>query len=214
MKQFELQTPISQLFNALKSHIFLRVSIFQIGCSEQSNKTHNCRKFIFVTWHFRTLLGSWFVQTSRISHANEKIVMCDLWTLVRRSWCVNCEHQWEDRDVVSVNISEKIVMCDLWTLVRRSWCVNTSEKIVMCDPWTPVRRSWSVICEQQWEERDVRRSLCVICLPLVRRSWCVIWVWVCSTVKNYLADVSSVSPASNIPHPIGLVNWFWGPQIH
>ena len=42
MKQFELQTPISQLFNALKSQ-FLRVNFFQIDCSEQSNKL----KYIF-----------------------------------------------------------------------------------------------------------------------------------------------------------------------
>ena len=49
MKQFELQKPISQLFNALKSHIFLHVKSFQIGCSKQSNKTHNFRKIIFVT---------------------------------------------------------------------------------------------------------------------------------------------------------------------
>ena len=42
MKQFELQNPISQLFNALKSH-FLRVNFFQIGSSEQSNKTLNSR---------------------------------------------------------------------------------------------------------------------------------------------------------------------------
>ena len=47
MKQFELQTPISQLFNALKSH-FLHVNFLQIGRSEQSNKTHNFRKIIFV----------------------------------------------------------------------------------------------------------------------------------------------------------------------
>ena len=48
MKQFELHKPISQLFNALKSHI-LRVNCFQIGWSEQMNKTHNFRKIIFVT---------------------------------------------------------------------------------------------------------------------------------------------------------------------
>ena len=41
IKQFELQTPISQLFNALKSHFCLRANFFQRGCSEQSNKTHN-----------------------------------------------------------------------------------------------------------------------------------------------------------------------------
>ena len=40
MKLFELQTPISRL----KSLLFLRVDFFQIGCSEQSNKTHNFRK--------------------------------------------------------------------------------------------------------------------------------------------------------------------------
>ena len=44
MKQSELQTPISQLFNALKSHFFLHVNIFRIFCSEQLNKTHNFRK--------------------------------------------------------------------------------------------------------------------------------------------------------------------------
>ena len=55
MKQFELQKPISQLFNALKSH-FLHVNFSQIGCSEQSNKTHTFRKKSFL-WchHFRTL---------------------------------------------------------------------------------------------------------------------------------------------------------------
>ena len=47
MKKFELQTPISQLFNALKSLFFLRVSFCQIGCSKQSNKTHNFRKIFF-----------------------------------------------------------------------------------------------------------------------------------------------------------------------
>ena len=41
MKQFELQKPTSQLFNA--------VNFFQIGCSKQSNKTHYLRKIIFVT---------------------------------------------------------------------------------------------------------------------------------------------------------------------
>ena len=48
MKQFELQTPISQLFNVLKI-LFLHVNFFQIGCSEQSNETHNFRQIIFVT---------------------------------------------------------------------------------------------------------------------------------------------------------------------
>ena len=48
MKQFELQTPISQLFNALKSQYFA-CELFQIGCSEQLNKTHNFRKIILVT---------------------------------------------------------------------------------------------------------------------------------------------------------------------
>ena len=48
MKQFELQIPISQLFNALTANI-LQVNLFQIGCSEQLNKTHNFRKIIFVT---------------------------------------------------------------------------------------------------------------------------------------------------------------------
>ena len=44
MKQSELQTPISQLFNTpLKSLFFLLVNFFQIGCSEPSNKTHNFR---------------------------------------------------------------------------------------------------------------------------------------------------------------------------
>ena len=43
MKQFELQTPISQLFNALKSQNLAR-ELFQMGCSEQSNKTHNVKK--------------------------------------------------------------------------------------------------------------------------------------------------------------------------
>ena len=57
MKQFELQKPISQLFNALKSH-FLCVNFFQIGCSEQSNKPHNFRGKKSFLWchHFRTLL--------------------------------------------------------------------------------------------------------------------------------------------------------------
>ena len=56
MKQVELQTPISQLFNALKSHFF-SVNFFQIGCSEQPNKTLNFRKIILWRHHFRTLLN-------------------------------------------------------------------------------------------------------------------------------------------------------------
>ena len=48
MKQFELQKPIYfQLFNASKRYFFC-VNFFQIGCSEQSNKTHNFRKIFFV----------------------------------------------------------------------------------------------------------------------------------------------------------------------
>ena len=42
MKQVELQKPIFQLFNALKSQFCL--PSLQIGCSEQMNKTHNFRK--------------------------------------------------------------------------------------------------------------------------------------------------------------------------
>ena len=47
MKQSELQTPISQQFDALKSP-FLRVNFLQMGCSEQLNKTNNFRKNIFL----------------------------------------------------------------------------------------------------------------------------------------------------------------------
>ena len=36
MKQFQLQTPISQLSQ--------HVNFFQVGCSEQSNKTHKFQK--------------------------------------------------------------------------------------------------------------------------------------------------------------------------
>ena len=46
MKQFELQKPISQLFNALKRR-YLHVNYFQIGCSKQLNKDHNFRKINF-----------------------------------------------------------------------------------------------------------------------------------------------------------------------
>ena len=50
MKQFELQEPIYQLFDALKSHFFA-CELFSdtVGCSEQSNKTIKKRKNIFVT---------------------------------------------------------------------------------------------------------------------------------------------------------------------
>ena len=44
MKQFEVQKPISQLLANI-----LRVNFFQVGCSEQSNKTHNFRKIFFLT---------------------------------------------------------------------------------------------------------------------------------------------------------------------
>ena len=49
MEKFELQKPISQLLNGLKSQLFLRVNILQIGCSEQLKKSHNFTKIIFVT---------------------------------------------------------------------------------------------------------------------------------------------------------------------
>ena len=35
MKQFELQKPISQLFNALESQCFV-CELFQVGCSERN----------------------------------------------------------------------------------------------------------------------------------------------------------------------------------
>ena len=44
MKQFGLRKPISQLFTPLNGQFFLHVSCFQIGCSEQSNKTYNVWK--------------------------------------------------------------------------------------------------------------------------------------------------------------------------
>ena len=54
MKQFELQKPIS---HALKEPIFLPVNFFQIGCAEQSNKTHNFRKIIFMMSSLQNSIG-------------------------------------------------------------------------------------------------------------------------------------------------------------
>ena len=50
MEKFELQKAMSQLLNALKSHLFWRVNFFQIGCFEQlKKKSHYFNKIIFVT---------------------------------------------------------------------------------------------------------------------------------------------------------------------
>ena len=47
MEKSELQKPILQLFNALKSH-FLYLNFFQIiGCSKQLKKSHDFSKIIF-----------------------------------------------------------------------------------------------------------------------------------------------------------------------
>ena len=43
MKQFELEKPISQLFNAIIANVLHVNFFFLVGCSEQSNKTHNFR---------------------------------------------------------------------------------------------------------------------------------------------------------------------------
>lgn len=50
MKKFELQKLISRLFNVLNSQLFA-VDFFQIGSSEQSNKTHEFQKNQFSLDH-------------------------------------------------------------------------------------------------------------------------------------------------------------------
>ena len=51
MKQSELQKSISQLCNVTKSFFFFfACKLVTVRCSEQSNKTHNFRKIILVTY--------------------------------------------------------------------------------------------------------------------------------------------------------------------
>ena len=55
MKQFELQTPISKLFNALKSQYFA-CELFQIGCSDNRIKPIISEKSFLWRHHFRNQL--------------------------------------------------------------------------------------------------------------------------------------------------------------
>ena len=50
MEKFELQKPVSQLLNALKSHFFC-VNFFQIDCSKQLKKSYSMMSAKSFLWH-------------------------------------------------------------------------------------------------------------------------------------------------------------------